>query len=154
MAMAARRLVVVDANVAVAWAVQEPYTPWSSTLLAQWEQTGVLMLAPALFAAEVASTLRLSIKMNKLDESDAREALAFILETVTIWPHDRDLAARALSIARTINHTFVYDAMYIALAERAGCELWTADKRLYNGARAAFSFVRLVGSNGDAGGGR
>jgi len=38
----------------------------------------------------------------------------------------------------------VYDAHYLALAERLGAEMWTADRRLCQAVGAALPWVRLV----------
>lgn len=39
-----------------------------------------------------------------------------------------------------------YDAHYLALAEREGCEYWTADQRLWNTVKAALPWVRWLGN--------
>jgi predicted nucleic acid-binding protein len=47
------------------------------------------------------------------------------------------LRERALRWADRLGHAKAYDAHYLALAEQEGLELWTADRRLSNGAQQA-----------------
>ncbi|HSR30541.1 MAG TPA: type II toxin-antitoxin system VapC family toxin [Anaerolineae bacterium] len=47
------------------------------------------------------------------------------------------LHERALRWADRLGHSKAYDAHYLALAEQEGIELWTADRRLANGAQQA-----------------
>jgi predicted nucleic acid-binding protein len=68
------------------------------------------------------------------------------------WPvtvHSEDDAAlqrRAFDIAGRFNSPRAYDARYLATADLLGCELWTADRRLYNAVRKDLSWVRYVGA--------
>ncbi len=50
------------------------------------------------------------------------------------------LLDRALAIALKARIA-VYDCVYVALAEREGCELITADRRVFNALRKDFSFI-------------
>lgn len=65
-------------------------------------------------------------------------------------PRDAALSDTATDIAQRTNRPATYDAHYIALAQREGCELWTADERLYNGVHAVYPFVRWIGNWGSA----
>ena len=47
---------------------------------------------------------------------------------------------RAYEIAY-LHQATVYDSLYVALAEREGCELLTADTKLINNLRQAFPFI-------------
>jgi predicted nucleic acid-binding protein len=44
-------------------------------------------------------------------------------------------AERAIEIAALTGQRASYDSHYLALAERLGCELWTADDRFRDAAR-------------------
>jgi predicted nucleic acid-binding protein len=50
------------------------------------------------------------------------------------------LAHRALAISRQARIGF-YDCLYVALAEREGCELVTADVRLLSNLKPTFPFI-------------
>jgi predicted nucleic acid-binding protein len=88
------------------------------------------VLAPALFAAEVANALWKYVRAGQLDTetvlSKLRLALAIPdkLERLT-----ETRAAAALAEAASADHP-VYDMLYICLAERKGAALATADRRL------------------------
>gem|GEM_PF-6789627 len=43
-----------------------------------------------------------------------------------------------------LNLPTVYGALYLAVAELEGCELWTADSRFAKLASSAYPFVRCV----------
>jgi predicted nucleic acid-binding protein len=55
------------------------------------------------------------------------------------------LLKRALEIASQAR-IGVYDCLYVALAEREGCEFSTADDRLVRTLRPTFPFITLLGS--------
>ena len=56
------------------------------------------------------------------------------------------LHERALGWADRLGYSKAYDAHYLALAEQEGIELWTADRRLANGAQQAGAhWVRWIG---------
>ncbi len=55
-----------------------------------------------------------------------------------------DLQEQAWNIALRLNQPRAYDAQYLAVAEREGCEFWTTDRRLYNSVNDALPWVRLV----------
>ena len=48
-----------------------------------------------------------------------------------------ELHAEALRWAERLGQSRTYDAAYLALAEKEGCALWTADRRLARGAQQA-----------------
>jgi predicted nucleic acid-binding protein len=52
---------------------------------------------------------------------------------------------RAMDLAERFSLPAVYDAHYLALAERLGGEFWTADRRLVEAVQGALPWVRLVG---------
>ena len=50
------------------------------------------------------------------------------------------LLDRAIDLSITTRHNF-YDCLYVALAEREGCELLTADTKLITNLQASFPFI-------------
>ena len=59
------------------------------------------------------------------------------------------LHERALRLAAELGHAKTYDAHYLALAKELRVELWTADRRLANGARTiGIDWVRWIGESG------
>jgi predicted nucleic acid-binding protein len=54
-------------------------------------------------------------------------------------------AERAIEIAALTGQRASYDSHYLALAERLGCELWTADDRFRDAARGSRVQARVRG---------
>ena len=54
------------------------------------------------------------------------------------------LSTRALELALRSKRPASYDAHYLALAEYLGCELWTADERLWNATHTAHDTLAWV----------
>lgn len=71
--------------------------------------------------------------------------VADLLAVVTLESPGSALCERALVIADELKRAAAYDTQYAALAEREGCELWTADERFWNAAKTRYPWVRWVG---------
>lgn len=137
--------VVVDASLALKWVMNEPYTAEAAYLRSGWDQTGIDCIAPAWFAAEVANVTYRRVFAGLLSMSDAQASVTDVLAAVATQDSDAPLVLRAMEIAAAAGRSAVYDALYAALAEQRGCDLWTADERFYNAARSLSPFVHWVG---------
>jgi predicted nucleic acid-binding protein len=139
--------VVVDANLVAATVLPVPYSDQATQRIRAWKQAGVELLAPLLLEYEVASVLRRAVVARWLTNDDAVEALGQILTLrIQCLPPTPLLHEKALHWAYRLGHTKTYDAHYMALAEQEGAEMWTADKRLVNGARqTGVSWVHWIG---------
>jgi predicted nucleic acid-binding protein len=128
-------MMVIDASVAAKWFVVEPGAPAARELVA----SDNIFIAPELIVAEVLNVTwkRLIRKDLEWDQvADVPNALPKLF--AELWP-TRWLASRAFEIAAELRHP-VYDCFYLALAEREGATLVTADRRLIG---------RLAGSRWD-----
>lgn len=136
---------VLDASVAVKLVVNEPGTAESVGLIDQ----PIRWLAPRLLVTEVASTLRRKAEGGALSTLHATSALAAILDAVDDGvirlAQDEELAPAALALALTLGHK-VPDCVYLALAEREGAVLASADRKLVAMARARGVLVAEVPS--------
>jgi predicted nucleic acid-binding protein len=125
---------VLDASVVVKIVVPEAGTAES---VAAFERP-VRWLAPRLLAVEVASALRQKAASGMLSSVDAITALSAALDAVTDGviglADDETLANAALNLAITLEHK-VPDCLYLALAEREGALLVSADRKLLTAAR-------------------
>jgi predicted nucleic acid-binding protein len=117
-------MVVVDANVAVATIVALPWSLASRAILDREDD----LVAPLIYVPEVANALWKNVRSGSLTLETAVTALADAIDLVELVP-DADIAAAALDIAIQQDHP-VYDCMYVALAQRLGATLVTADSRL------------------------
>jgi predicted nucleic acid-binding protein len=120
---------VLDASVVVKVVVPEAGTDAS---LAAFDRP-IRWLAPRLMAVEVASALRQKVAGGAISAIDAAAALTAALDAVADGvidlADDEELVASALNLALTLNHN-VPDCLYLALAEREGALLVSADRKL------------------------
>jgi predicted nucleic acid-binding protein len=125
---------VLDASVAVKVVVPETGTHESLEVLGR----SVRWIAPRLMIVEVASALRRKVHGGQLSSLDAASALAVTLDAVDdgviALADDEKLAQAALNLALSMDHK-VPDCLYVALAEREGAFLASADRRLLSLAR-------------------
>lgn len=95
-------------------------------------------VAPRLLVVEVASALRQKVTGQALTVVDASAALAATLDAiadgVVHLADDEDLVAAALNLAIALEHKLP-DCLYLALAEREGAVLVSADRKLLSLAR-------------------
>lgn len=82
---------------------------------------------PAIFTAEVTSALRGLVQRRALSPIRATAALTEILSVKTLTYRFEPFARRVWELRDSLT---VYDAWYVALAERLETELVTGDKRL------------------------
>lgn len=137
--------VVVDPSLAAKWVLVEEHSREARLLLGDWARQGTAPIVPSWFACEVANVLYRRVRRDVISLPDAHRGLHDILATVTIDDVDSAVAFRALELADRFRQPASYDAQYLALAERLGYELWTADERFWNSTRRAFPRVRWIG---------
>lgn len=121
-----RKIVVVDASVVVKWFVEE-YSE-EANLLKDAYVSGLLDLAaPALLPYEVLNALKYS---GHFGEDELKE-VASILEDyqITLYIIEGDLGSKTVEIAMRKGLT-IYDAAYVALADKLKTVLYTADEKL------------------------
>jgi predicted nucleic acid-binding protein len=141
--------VVIDANLVVALFLPLPYSEQARERFLAWDRDGSELLAPALLEYEVNSSLHRAAATGLLAYREARIAVqhALALGVTCVSPSPR-LHERAMRWAERLNHRRSYDAQYVSLAEQEQAELWTADRRLANGARQiGVGWVHWVGES-------
>ncbi|HEY83643.1 MAG TPA: type II toxin-antitoxin system VapC family toxin [Chloroflexi bacterium] len=130
--------IVIDSNLAV-WAVL-PNVAVESTvdLLANWHRQRRRIVAPDLWLAEATSVIRRLVFHKVISPAQGKVAIddLFSLGVETILL-DQQLYQNAFEWAEKLQQSKIYDSLYVALAEHLQAELWTADKRLVNGAKQA-----------------
>jgi len=106
---------------------------------------GDQLLGPPLLFIEVTSVLREKLIQRQITSQEAESAFSTfqLLPIARAWP--QELHTKAWEIAKALNQRKAYDAHYLALAEIEGCELWTADRRLYNAVGGRMTWLKLVG---------
>ena len=115
---------VIDASVAAKWLAPEPDTAQAEALLADD------LMAPDLLYAEVGNILWKKQLRGEMDAATAQIGARWLLQ-VPLQVHDSaNLLAGALALALQLQHP-AYDCFYLALAQRVGAPLVTADRRLH-----------------------
>lgn len=137
--------VVVDASLAVKWVLEEPYTQEAISLLHEWADQQIQIIAPSLLAFEAANAIYKRVSRSQLSLEIARQRLITLLAFGMTFHQPTGIHTRALELAHQFGRPTPYDSHYLALAEREGGECWTADERLWNTVKSELSWVHWVG---------
>ena len=145
--------VCFDASAALAFALpDEPLHAQAVAIVRAFAVQGTTLCAPAMFAYECDSVIRLRLWKGSLSEAEAtlaRAALQSLPITIEYDEADRD---RAFAIAQQYDQPRCYDAAYAAHAEARGVEMVTTDAPFFeavNGSKkpkkaSALTFVKLL----------
>jgi predicted nucleic acid-binding protein len=132
---------VLDACDALKWVLPEPDSAIALRLRDDFRNGVHELLAPDVFPAEVGHALAKAERRGIIPAASGAPRLADVLRTLPqLFPSLPDLLPRAYAIASQAR-IGVYDCLYVALAEREGCELVTADDRLVRNLQARFPFI-------------
>jgi predicted nucleic acid-binding protein len=116
--------VVIDANVAVAWVVDRPYSAAAMTFIDdRWK-----LLAPDILIYEAGNALSYYVKTDVISARLAKEAYQLIFSAVELIPGEA-LALEALEMSMQTRHP-IYDCLYLVLASRNGLAVVSADRKL------------------------
>ena len=118
---------VVDASVAVKWLVREENSDQALRLF----EGPFELCAPRLMASEVANALSRKARLGEIRKSQAVEWAAAISEMGVTWAVDESICLEAVRLSLELDHP-VYDCLYLALAQRLGTTMVTADVRFAN----------------------
>lgn len=124
-------MIVVDASIAVKWAVDEPGRAEALQVLDLEQDLG----APDLIFAELTNVLRKKVKSGEVTSEQAMRALDAVHSTITTVVGSADLWADALDLARNLDHS-AYDCFYLAAAIGGGL-LVSADEKFLRKCREA-----------------
>ncbi len=131
---------VIDTSVDIKTYVQEQDSAKAVRLRNEYHQGAHQLIAPDIFPTEMCNVLMILERSGKIKPGEAdlffRQYLSELPPLVAAVP----LLPRPLEIAKQFRQT-VYDCLYIALAEREGCELVTADDKLVKAVQATLPFV-------------
>jgi predicted nucleic acid-binding protein len=137
--------VCVDASLILRTLVPGPFSQEAETLLATWQQANIALIAPALFAFEVTSTLRRMVYLQEVRPARGEAAFAAFRRLDIQLSHRKAIFPTAWELAKRFNLPRAYDTAYLALAQLNRCEFWTADEKLYNAVHHELSWVQWVG---------
>jgi predicted nucleic acid-binding protein len=136
---------VLDSSVALKWVLPEPDSDRALRLRADFQAALHEFLAPDVFPAEVGHALTRAERRKIIPVGLASIYAAKILATAPRLQSYLPLLGRAISISSAAR-VGLYDCLYVALAEREGCELVTADDRLIKNLHSQFPFILALSS--------
>ncbi len=141
-------LVCIDASFVVRTLIPGDFSEEAEQLLASWLEEKRTLIAPALLAFEVTSTLRRLVHLKAIAPAHGDDAFARFQQIPIRLSRRRGILLRAWSLAKEFNRPRAYDTAYIALAEMMDCAFWTADERLYNAVGDQLERVKWIGAKG------
>lgn len=116
---------VIDANVAIKWVLDEEGSEEAIHLLESTHE----LTGPSWMLVEVTNILWKRVQRGDLTAQEAQARLRALLALAPLLQECTHLLSRAHDLGVTLGHP-VYDLIYLALAERDGGILVTADERL------------------------
>jgi predicted nucleic acid-binding protein len=131
---------VLDASVALCWVLPRPLSAKALQLRDDYRKRVHQLIAPDHFPHEIANGLTKAERQKLIAVGEARKHVRDILLLAPILHPTGSLFDRAVDISSQMRCAY-YDCLYVALAEREGCELVTADDRLVNSLARQFPFV-------------
>jgi predicted nucleic acid-binding protein len=131
---------VLDASVALCWGLPRPLSANALRLRDEYRAKTHELIAPAHFPHEIASALTKAERQKLIPVGDARKLIIDALRTAPVLHATGPLFYRAVDISSQARIAY-YDRLYVALAEREGCQLVTADERLLNSLGRQSPFV-------------
>jgi hypothetical protein len=138
---------VFDAGVAVKWVVSEEHSDRALAIL----RDVPALHAPAHWLAEAGTALWAKTAIHHvLAAAELHERLAFLASLPVVAAPLPGMVGAAGALALEL-HLTVCDTLYLALAERLGFPLVTADRTLYERVAPEARFAGLIRWIGDAG---
>jgi predicted nucleic acid-binding protein len=131
---------ILDSNVALKWVLVEPDSPKAKQLRAEFQNAIHDLLTPDVFPIEIAHALIRAERQGRIVTSQAGVLWADVMSTPPRLERSGPLLPRAIQIS-SAERVGVYDCLYVALAEREGCELVTADDKLVQNLQMRFPFI-------------
>lgn len=133
---------VLDSSVAVKWVIPEQDSAQALALQDAVRNGVHEIIAPDVFASEVAHALTKAERRGLIPFGEATPLLLDILRNGPVFQRFLPLLPRAVEISSRMRIA-VTDCIFVALAEREGCEFVTADQRLITNLGSQFPIVSL-----------
>jgi predicted nucleic acid-binding protein len=131
---------VVDASVALTAVLPGPLRAKALQLQTDYQNHVHDLLAPDLFIAETANALTKAERQKLIKVGRASFLHGTVMSARPVLHAYVPLVSRAIDISSQTRSAF-YDCLYVALAEREGCELVTVDDKLVRNLQPQFPFI-------------
>ncbi len=135
---------VVDASVALAWALPDESSQYADAVLAVAERDGIRV--PELWLREIANGLAIAYRRKRITSDDEQAFLAALSQLSIGVKHNASAAiAIGEGTAAAIRYGLTaYDAAYVDLAAREGLTLATLDVGMRKAAEQAHITILCV----------
>jgi predicted nucleic acid-binding protein len=131
---------VLDSSVALKWFLAEPDSARALRLRDEARAAVHELLVPDVFPVEVTHAITRAERTGRITQAEGSSFVADLLAELPTLHPSLPLLPRAYAIS-SVARIGLYDCLYVALAEREGCELVTADDRLVRNLSARFPFL-------------
>lgn len=131
---------ILDVSVAICWVIPRPLTPKANRLRDEYQRQIHELLAPVVFIDEAAGALTKAERRKDIAIGEAIPLFARVMNSRPVLIPHTPLIARAIEISSSSRSAY-YDCLYVALAEREGCQLVTADQKAINNLAPRFPFI-------------
>ena len=131
---------LLDSSVAFKWLVPENDTAKALRLRDDFRRQIIELLAPDIFPVEVVHALTRAERQGRVTSAQGVQLFRDFLSHLPQLHSCLPLLPRAYAISSTAR-IGAYDCLYVALPEREGCELVTADDKLVRNLQGRFPFV-------------
>ncbi len=137
---------VIDASVALKWQFEEEEASGPATLLLNdFVEGKTELITPTLFSYEILSAIHVAVSRKRISEAVGKKTLTY-LAALGIEERSFDgLVDPAFRMARKFKLS-TYDCVYVVLAERERCNLYTGDRKLFHAAERPLPWVKWVGN--------
>ena len=134
----------MDASVVAKWVLPvEMYQENALKLRDDHVSERAELFAPTILTAEIANALWRAVKLKRLTEEDAQEALKTLGDTkITLYELDWSQISQVLKIACMLDSA-IYDAAYLFLSDKIEAQLVTSDTKLYEKAKEHFHVLHI-----------
>ena len=136
---------VIDASIILKWYLSdEKYGSQALGLLDQYMSRNLDITGPKLLEYELINGLAIARRRGRLEEKTVADAVEGFLNLGIVLADLSEVYRRILYYCYTFKRS-AYDASYLALAEKEGIDLITADERLYNSVKNDLNWVVWLG---------
>jgi predicted nucleic acid-binding protein len=131
---------VLDASVGPKAVLPEVHSDKAVRLLDEYRRALYDLLSPDFYPIEVAHTITRAERQGQIPPEEGAVAMQATLQLLPQLEAAVPLLPRAYAVSSALRVS-VYDCVYVALAEREGCELVTADDKLVKNLGMYYPFI-------------
>ncbi|MBD2559356.1 MULTISPECIES: type II toxin-antitoxin system VapC family toxin [Nostoc] len=135
----------LDTSVWIPYLVPEVYQPQFRKLVAEALSLSIRLVTPAFVWTEVGSVLRKKNRMGVITTEEALDFFEDFCELPIDYIEEEAIRAITWKIADKYGLSTLYDAAFLACAESASAEFWTADAALVRQLTTRPAYLREIG---------